>query len=103
MVRSVLADEVLDPRCYAPVGIEPRTRALLTAVPYAGALLREGRSSRRERPFWAVTLRAVDGAAAGVHAELRLWPESNPQWFQGRVALLCDSDLETISALTLDE
>jgi ribonuclease D len=99
----VPADEVLDPRCYAPVGIEPRTRALLTAVPYAEALLREGRSSRRARPFWAVTLRAVDGAAAGVHAELRLWPESNPQWFQGRLALLCDSDLETISALTLDE
>ena len=97
------ADEVLDPRCYAPVGIEPRTRALLTAVPYAGALLREGRSSRRARPFWAVTLRAVDGAAAGVHAELRLWPESNPQWFQGRLALLCDGDLETISGLTLDE
>jgi ribonuclease D len=41
--------------------------------------------------------------AAGVHAELRLWPESNPQWFQSRIALLCDSDLETIAALTLDE
>jgi ribonuclease D len=99
----VPADEVLDPRCYAPVGIEPRTRALLTAVPYGGSLLREGRSSRRQRPFWAVTLRAVDGSAAGVHAELRLWPESNPQWFQGRLALLCDTDLETISALSLDE
>jgi ribonuclease D len=103
MVCSVPADEVLDPRCYAPVGIEPRTRALLTAVPFRGALLREGRSSRRQRPFWAVTLRAVDGAAAGVHAELRLWPESNPEWFQGRLALLCDADLEAISALTLDE
>lgn len=99
----VPADEVLDPRCYAPVGIEPRTRALLTAVPSAGALLREGRSSRRQRLFWAVTMRALDGAAAGVHAELRLWPESNPEWFQGRVALLCEADLETISALTLDE
>ncbi|MDX6572905.1 MAG: ribonuclease [Gaiellales bacterium] len=97
------ADEVLDPRCYAPVGIEPRTRALLTAVPYGGALLRDGLSSRRARAFWAVTLRAVDGVAAGVHAELRLWPESNPQWFQSRVALLCDSDLEAIAALTLDE
>jgi ribonuclease D len=103
MVHSVPADEVLDPRCYAPVGIEPRTRALLTAVPYGGSLLREGRSSRRERPFWAVTLRAVDGAAAGVHAELRLWPESNPQWFQGRLALLCDADPEAIAALTPDE
>ena len=84
-------DEALDPRCYATVGIEPRTRALLTAVPYRGALLREGRSSRRQRPFWAVTLRAVDGPAAGVHAELRLWPESNREWFQGRLALLCDA------------
>jgi ribonuclease D len=103
IVSVVPADEVLDPRCYAPVGIEPRTRALLTAVPFGGALLRDGRSSRRGRAFWAVTLRAVDGVAAGVHAELRLWPLSNPQWFQSRVALLCDSDLETIAALTLDE
>ena len=92
MVCCVQAEEVLDPRCYATVGIEPRTRALLTAVPHRGALLREGRSSRRERPFWAVTLRAVDGPAAGVHAELRLWPESNLEWFQGRLALLCESD-----------
>ena len=99
----VQGDEALDPRCYAPIGLEPRTRALLTAVPLAGALLREGRSSRRQRPFWAVTLRAVDGPAAGAHAELRLWPESNPEWFQGRLALLCDADLETIAALTLDE
>jgi ribonuclease D len=103
MVRCVPADEVLDPRCYAPVGIEPRTRALLTAVPYGGALLREGRSSRRQRPFWAVTLRAVDGVAAGVHAELRLWPESNPEWFQGRLALLCEVDLEAIAALAPEE
>ena len=46
-------------------------------APTAARSLREGRSSRRQRPFWAVTLRAVDGPAAGVHAELRLWPESN--------------------------
>jgi ribonuclease D len=103
MVCCVQVEEVLDPRCYAPVGIEPRTRALLTAVPYAGALLREGRSSRRGRPFWAVTLRAVDGAATGVCAELRLWPESNPEWFQGRVALLADCDLESVTALGLPE
>ena len=102
-MSGVQVDEALDPRCYATVGIEPRTRALLTAVPYGGALLREGRSSRRQRLFWAVTLRAVEGAAAGIHAELRLWPESNPAWFQGRLALLCDSDLETIDALSLDE
>src|SRR4029079_18669019 len=69
----------------------------------AGALLREGLSSRRQRPFWAVTLRAVDGPAAGADAELRLWPESNPEWFQGRLSLLCDADPETIAALTLDE
>jgi ribonuclease D len=94
MVWCVLVDEALDPRCYATIGIEPRTRALLTAAPHRGALLREGRSSRRQRLFWAVTLRAVEGAAAGVHAELRLWPESNPEWFQSRLALLCDVDLE---------
>jgi ribonuclease D len=103
MVCCVLDDEVLDPRCYATVGIEPRTRASLTAVPYGGALLREGRSSRRQRLFWAVTLRAIDGPAAGIHAELRLWPESNPAWFQGRLALLCDFDLESLDALSLGE
>jgi hypothetical protein len=96
-------DEAVDPRCYAPIGLEPRTRALLTAVPFAGALVREGSSSRRQRPFWAITLRAVDGPAAGANAELRLWPESNPEWFQGRLALLCDADPESIAALTLDE
>jgi ribonuclease D len=99
-VYGVLIDEALDPRCYATVGIEPRTRALLTAVPHAGALLREGRSSRRQRPFWAVTLCAVAGAAAGVHAELRLWPESNPEWFCRRLAVLCDAELALITALT---
>ena len=103
MVCCVQVDEVLDPRCYATVGIEPRTRALLTAVPHGGTLLREGRSSRRQRLFWAVTLRAVDGPAAGIHAELRLWPESNPAWFQGRLALLCDIDLESLDALSPDE
>ncbi|HEY3614073.1 MAG TPA: hypothetical protein VGK92_10225 [Gaiellales bacterium] len=93
------AADALDPRCYATVGIEPRTRALLTAVPHAGQLLRDGLSSRRARPFWAVTLRAADGPAAGVHAELRLWPESNVEWFHGRLALLCGSDAETVAAL----
>ena len=100
IVCSVQVDEALDPRCYAPVGIEPRTRALLTAVPYRGELIREGSSSRRERPFWAITLRAVGGPAAGVHAELRLWPESNPQWFRSRLAVLCDADLALITGLT---
>jgi hypothetical protein len=99
-VCGVLIDEALDPRCYATVGIEPRTRALLTAVPYGGALLREGRSSRRQRLFWAVTLCAVAGPAAGVHAELRLWPESNPEWFCRRLAVLCDAELSLITALT---
>ena len=96
------AADALDPRCYATVGIEPRTRALLTAVPFGGGLLREGLSSRRGRPYWAVTLRAVDGPAAGVYAELRLWPESNPAWFQGRLALLSGSDPESIAALSPD-
>ncbi len=96
-------DEALDPRCYAAVGIEPRTRALLTAVPHRGALLRVGSSSRRQRPFWAVTLCAVAGAAAGVHAELRLWPESNPEWFRRRLAVLCDAELSLIEALSLEQ
>jgi ribonuclease D len=103
MVCDVQVEEALDPRCYATVGIEPRTRALLTAVPHHGALLRGGTSSRRQRPYWAVTLRAADGPAAGVHAELRLWPESNPEWFRGRLALLCDSDPESIAALSAGE
>ncbi len=103
MVSIVHADEALDPRCYATVGIEPRTRALLTAVPHGGALLREGRSSRRLRPFWAVTLCAVAGPAAGVHAELRLWPESNPEWFRRRLAVLCDAELPLIEALTAEQ
>jgi ribonuclease D len=102
-VYSVQVEDALDPRCYATVGIEPRTRALLTAVPYRGDLLREGLSSRRQRPYWAVTLRAADGPAAGVYAELRLWPESNAAWFQGRLALLCGSDPESISALSTGE
>jgi ribonuclease D len=99
----VQVDEALDPRCYAPVGIEPRTRALLTAVPFRGALIREGASSRRQRPFWAITLRAVGGPAAGVHAELRLWPESNPEWFRSRLAVLCDADLALLDGLTLEQ
>ena len=103
MVCHVQRDELLDPRCYAPVGIEPRTRALLTAVPFGGALLREGSSSRRARPFWAVTLCAVGGDAAGVHAELRLWPESNPEWFRRRLAVLCDAELPLIEALSLEQ
>jgi hypothetical protein len=99
----VQVDEALDPRCYAPVGIEPRTRALLTAVPFRGALIREGSSSRRQRPFWAITLRAVGGPATGVHAELRLWPESNPEWFRNRLAVLCDADLALIGGLELEQ
>lgn len=103
MVCGVQVDEVLDPRCYATVGIEPRTRALLTPVPYGDALIREGLSSRRQRPFWAITLRAVAGPAAGVHAELRLWPESNPEWFQGRLAVLCDAEPALIAGLAPEQ
>ena len=63
---------------------------------------RAARAAAR-RPFWAVTLRAVAGPAAGVHAELRLWPESNPEWFRGRLAVLCDAELALIAALTLEQ
>jgi ribonuclease D len=102
-VWAVHDGDAFDPRCYATVGIEPRTRALLTAVPYRGEVLREGTSSRRGRPFWAVTLRAADGPATGVYAELRLWPESNVEWFTGRLALLCASEPEAIAALSPGE
>ena len=103
MVCGVQGDDALDPRCYATVGIEPRTRALLTPVPYRDALIRTGLSSRRQRPFWAITLRAVAGAAAGVHAELRLWPESNPEWFRSRLAVLCDAEPALIEGLSLEQ
>ncbi len=103
MVCGVQVDEALDPRCYATVGIEPRTRALLTPVPFRDALIRTGLSSRRQRPFWAITLRAVAGDAAGVHAELRLWPESNPEWFRSRLEVLCDAEPALIEGLALEQ
>ena len=104
MVCGVQVDEALDPRCYATVGIEPRTRALLTPVPYRDALIREGLSSRRQRPFWAITLRAVAGArgrcpcgvapVAGVESR---------NGSSGRLAVLCDAEPALIEGLALEQ
>ena len=64
--------EALDPRCYAPVGIEPRTRALLTAVPYRGALLREGLAATvAPVPASVVAAGAVEGAGSVVGRSVR--------------------------------
>jgi hypothetical protein len=96
----VLAD---DPRSFAPLAVEPRTRAVVTPVPYAGALLRQGTSSRRAVPWWAITLRVVDGPARGAHAALRLWPASqNRAWFARRVSDLTGLDRDAAAALDVD-
>ena len=90
----------LDPRVLAPLDILERVPALLTAVPYGGELVREGCSSRRGTPFWAATMRVLDGRAAGAHAELRLWPEGrNRLWLLGRLASLTGLPPEEIDRL----
>jgi 3'-5' exonuclease len=90
----------LDPRVLAPLALLERVPAVLTCVPYAGELVREGSSSRRGTPFWAATMRVVDGPAAGAYAELRLWPEGrNRLWLLGRLATLTGLDPELIDTL----
>jgi hypothetical protein len=90
----------LDPRVLAPLALLDRVPALLTCVPYAGELVREGCSSRRGTPFWAATMRVIDGPAAGAYAELRLWPQGrNRLWLLGRLANLTGLDPEAIDAL----
>ena len=104
MVCCVQAEDALDPRCYATVGIEPRTRALLTAVPVrrraaargpleppAAAVLGRHAAGRRRSRGRASTPSCGSG------------PSRTRQWFQGRLALLCDSDPESIAALSPDE
>jgi hypothetical protein len=93
----VLAD---DARTFAPLAVEPRTRAVLTPVPHGGALLREGTTSRRGVPWWGITLRVLDGPACGAHAALRLWPASaNRAWFARRVSDLTGLDLAVAETL----
>jgi hypothetical protein len=93
----VLAD---DPRTFAPLAVESRTRAVVTPVPHAGALLRDGTTSRRGVPWWGVTMRVLDGPACGAHAALRLWPASaNRAWFARRVSDLTGLDRETAAGL----
>jgi hypothetical protein len=90
----------LDPRVLAPLDVLERVPALLTCVPYRGELVREGCSSRRGTPFWAATMRVVEGPAAGAYAELRLWPEGrNRLWLLGRLSVLTGLDPELIDAL----
>jgi hypothetical protein len=93
----VLAD---DARTFAPLAVEPRTRAVVTPVPHGGVLLREGVTSRRGVPWWGVTLRVLDGPACGAHAALRLWPASaNRAWFARRVSELTGLDREVAETL----
>jgi hypothetical protein len=90
----------LDPRVLSPLAVLERVPALLTCVPYAGALVREGCSSRRGTPFWAASMRVLEGPAAGAHAELRIWPQGrNRLWLLGRLATLTGLDPELIDAL----
>ncbi len=97
------AADPLDPRVLAPLAVLERVPALLSCVPYAGELVREGSSSRRGTPFWAATMRVVDGPAAGAYAELRIWPQGrNRLWLLGRLATLTRLDVETIDALDDD-
>jgi 3'-5' exonuclease len=94
------AADPLDPRVLAPLAVLERVPALLTCVPYAGELVREGSSSRRGTPFWAATMRVVDGPAAGAYAELRIWPQGrNRLWLLGRLATLTGLGAESIDAL----
>jgi 3'-5' exonuclease len=90
----------LDPRVLAPLAVLERVPALLSCVPYAGELVREGCSSRRGTPFWAATMRVVDGPAAGAYAELRIWPQGrNRLWLLGRLATLTGLEPELIDEL----
>lgn len=94
----------LDPRVLAPLAVLERVPALLTCVPYGGELVREGCSSRRGTPFWAASMRVLDGPAAGAYAELRLWPQGrNRLWLLNRLATLTGLELEVVDALGDDE
>ena len=91
------------PVCSRRSTLLERVPALLTCVPYAGELVREGSSSRRGTPFWAATMRVVEGPAAGAYAELRIWPQGrNRLWLLGRLATLTGLDTETIDTLDDD-
>ena len=93
---KVLAD---DARTFAPLAVEPRTRAVLTPAPRR-RLLREGLTSRRGVPWWGVTLRVLDGPACGAYAALRLWPASaNRACSARRVSELTGLDLEVAETL----
>ena len=95
--------DVVDPRCYAAIGLPADARGTITAVPFEGEIVREGETDRRARPFWAITFRVSVGTAPGAYAELRLWPESNPAWFATRLGSLTGRAPEELEPLGLDE
>lgn len=97
------AVDVIDPRCYAAIGLPADARGTVTAVPFEGEIVRSGETDRRARPFWAITFRVCTGTAAGAYVELRLWPESNPAWFSARLNRLTGRELEELERLELEE
>lgn len=100
MENVVGVPDPLDPRVLAPLALLERVSATLSCVLYAGELVREGCSSRRGTPFWAASMRVVDGPAAGAYAELRIWPRGrNRLWLLGRLATLTGLDPELLDAL----
>ena len=94
--------DVVDPRCYAAIGLPPDARGTITAVPCGGELVRAGETDRRARPFWAITFRVCTGTAPGAHVELRLWPESNPAWFTTQLSRLTGLEPEQLEQLGLE-
>ena len=91
--------DIVDPRCYAPVGLAADAHGTITAVPFHGGLVRAGSTDRRGRPYWAITFRVCEGDALGAHLELRLWPESNSEWFARQLERLTETDVEALAHL----
>ncbi len=95
IVPPATARETVDPRAFPPVGLPPRTTALLTAVAQDGEHVREARSGRRATPYWSILFAVVAGDGAGLHAELRIWHASrNREYVEGRVRSLLGTPAE---------
>ena len=95
--------DVVDPRCYAAIGLPADARGAITAVPFEGGIVRQGETDRRGRPFWAITFRVCTGTVPGTYVELRLWPESNPAWFMKQLGSLTGRGPEELEQLGLEE
>ena len=81
------AADPLDPRVLAPLALLERVPALLTCVPYAGELVREGLLEPAGHAVLGRDDARGRGPAAGAYAELRLWPQGrNRLWLLGRLA-----------------